>query len=116
MSTETPQATLDLISTLEQLHPTFKWEALPIGDYDQNATFGTPEVLIYFSNAEIDLCEQGPDPFSDYCGSPCDPSHWGLSPEAAELIRGHNKIDLGRLDDPTSPFFTAPTKRASTAS
>lgn len=109
MGTTPPQATLDLIGKLEKLHPTFKWEALPVGDYDQNATFGTPEILIYFSNEEIDLCEQGPDPFSDYCGSPCAPSHWGLSLEAAELIRAHNKIDLGRLDDPTSPFYTSGT-------
>jgi hypothetical protein len=107
MDDTTPQATRELIAKLQQMHPEHTWGTVEIGDYDQNADLGAPDVLICFSNDTIYLCDTIVDPYSTFYSEECEPSRWGISVKAAELIRTHNLIYLAKYDERTSPYFLA---------
>ncbi len=81
-----------LIAALQQLHPELQWGEYPLGDYDQYAEVDAPEILVCFSNEEVQLDEGLVDPYSTMMGERCDPSQWGLSEHAAQLIQAHNRV------------------------
>jgi len=81
-----------LISALQKQHPELQWGEYPLGDYDQYAEIDAPEVLVCFSNEEGELDEGLIDPYSTMMVERCDPSHWGISEHAAQLIQAHNQV------------------------
>ncbi|MGE8063735.1 hypothetical protein [Pseudomonas sp. NPDC089569] len=105
MQIEAPQATLDLITRLKQLHPELHWGTYPLCDYDQCAELDAPDVLVTFSD-DVDG-DPIPDPFSNYQGYECVPSQWGVTLEAAELMRAHNKVFVAKY-----PKFDGPRSKA----
>lgn len=101
MQIEAPQATLDLIARLKHLHPEFHWGPFPLCDYDQYAELDAPDVLVTFSDDEDG--DAIADAFSTYLGEDCAPSLWGVSLEAAELMRAHNKVFVARYPNCDGP-------------
>lgn len=93
----------ELITKLSVLHPEKKWGVFPIGDYSQFADADAPDVLVTFGCDEQDLDGGLPDPFSSMLGDSCDPSAWGLSVEAAKLIRKFNKVDIAKYPNCDGP-------------
>lgn len=101
MQIEAPQATLDLIAKLKEMHPELHWGTYPLCDYDQYAELDAPDVLVTFSDDEDG--DPIPDPYSTYQGNECDPSLWGVSIEAAELMRAHNKVFVAKYPNCDGP-------------
>ncbi|TPG88090.1 hypothetical protein EAH72_33740 [Pseudomonas caspiana] len=93
-----------LISALQKLHPELQWGEYPLGDYDQYAEIDAPDVLVCFSNEDVELDEGLVDPYSTLMGERCDPSHWGLSEHAAQLIQAHNKIFIAKYPNCDGPL------------
>lgn len=93
----------NLIAELQQLHPERHWGEYPLGDYDQYAEIGAPDILVCFSNEEGELDEGLVDPYSTMMGEHCDPSHWGLSERAAQLIQAHNKVFVAKYPSCDGP-------------
>jgi hypothetical protein len=92
-----------LIATLKKLHPELQWGEFPLGDYDQYAEADAPEVLVCFGNGEGELDEGLVDPYSTLMGERCEPSHWGLSEPAAQLIQAHNKVFIAKYPNCDGP-------------
>lgn len=102
-----------LIKTLQQLAPGTHWGEYPIGDYDQCAELGAPEILVCFGHEESDIEEGLPDPYVDMFGSPCEPSHWGIPDEAARLVQAYNKVFVSRYPNGDGPKFLASQAQSS---
>lgn len=83
-----------LIETLKTLHPEIRWGEYPMGDYIEHAEEGAPDVLVCFGNEDADMEDGLVDPYSTLYGEPCDPSHWGISEQAAQLIKSHNRVSV----------------------
>lgn len=93
---DTPEATMQLVERLKAMHPDHLWGTTPLADYDQYADTGAPAVIIFFAlDFHMNRLEI-PDPYSDIYGSAVAPSTWGLSDEAAKLLREHNTINVSR--------------------
>jgi hypothetical protein len=92
-----------LIAALKKLHPELQWGEFPLGDYDQYAEADAPEVLVCFGNGEGELDEGLVDPYSTLMGERCEPSHWGLSEPAAQLIQAHNKVFIAKYPNCDGP-------------
>lgn len=103
MQTETPIATLELLARLKLMHPELQWDTYPLGDYDQYAELDAPDVLVSFS--DDDGNEGLADAFSTLMGKACEPSQWGISLEAAELIREHNKVFMAKYESSNGPRY-----------
>lgn len=88
----TPEVTLTLLKRLRAMHPDLYWGSIELGDYEQFAEADAPAFIIVFATDFFPNREEIPDPFADICGESCDPSKWGLSQEAAQLMRDHNQI------------------------
>jgi hypothetical protein len=93
----------DLIATLQQMHSEIIWGEYPLGDYDQYAEEGSPDVLVCFSNEDADMENGLVDPYSTLLGERCDPSHWGLSEQAATLIQAYNQVFVSRYPNCDGP-------------
>lgn len=87
-----PLSRRELLDKLRSMHPDIKWGEYPLGDYAQNAADGAPETLVCFGSEEHGILEGLPDPYSTMFSEPCEPSEWGISEEAAQLIVAHNKV------------------------
>jgi hypothetical protein len=102
-ATEAEIKAREVIVLLEQLHPEVRWSLYPLGDYDQYAEIDAPEVLVSFNSDEQGLEEGLVDPYSTMMGEACDPSVWGLSVEAAQLIQAHNKVFMAKYPNCDGP-------------
>lgn len=94
-----------LIAKLEQMHPDIPWSLFPLGDYDQYAEVNAPDVLVSFGSTNEAMEEGVVDPYSTMLGEVCEPSHWGLSVEAAELIQAHNQVSITKYPNCDAPKF-----------
>jgi hypothetical protein len=94
-----------VIAQLQRLHPEMVFTPFPLGDYDQYAEIDAPDVLVSFE-AE-DLGEGLVDPFSTMLGEACEPSRWGLSVEAAQIIQRYNRIFITKYPNCDGPKFKA---------
>ncbi len=92
----------ELIAALRLMHPEVRWGEYPLGDYDQYAEADAPDVLVTFSSEDGEL-EGLADPYSTFYGEYCEPSHWGLSNEAAKLIQTHNKVFVAKYPNCDGP-------------
>ncbi len=92
-----------LIQTLQTLHPERQWGAHPLGDYDQYAEIDASDILVGFSDDEPGLENGLIDPYSTFHGEPCEPSHWGLSDEAAKLMQDYNKVHIAKYPSADGP-------------
>ncbi len=103
MTAEAPTATLNLVAKLKHMHPELRWETFPLCDYDQYAELGAPDVLVSFSLSVEDDIEGIVDPYSTLLGDECEPSAWGVSSEAAELMREHNQVFVAKYPNCDGP-------------
>lgn len=94
-----------LIAELEQMHPDISWSLFPLGDYDQYAEVNAPDVLVSFGSADEAMEEGLVDPYSTMLGEVCEPAHWGLSVDAAQLILAHNQVSITKYPNCDAPKY-----------
>lgn len=106
---QTPEETQaqQVIAQLQLLHPKMKFSVFPLGDYDQYAEIDAPDVLVCFASEVEDLDEGLVDPYSTMLGEACEPSRWGLSVEAAQIIQRHNRVFVARYPNCDGPKHQA---------
>jgi hypothetical protein len=94
---ETPEATRHIVDLLVAMHPDRLWGTTELGDYNQFADADAPAIIIVFFSLDFgsDRFEVA-DPYSNAFGSKAEPSSWGLSDAAAQLLQGHNKVHCSR--------------------
>ncbi|WP_312483275.1 hypothetical protein [Pseudomonas sp.] len=97
----------ELIAALQQMHPDICWGEWPLGDYDQYAEADAPDILVTFNSVEEELKGLA-DPYSTIYGEHCEPSQWGLSEVAAQLIQAHNKVFVAKYPNCDGPKLRAP--------
>jgi hypothetical protein len=90
----TPASTLVLLERLRVMQPDTWWGTQHIRGFKEWAGVQAPDYIIVCSDEFGPRKHLTPDPFTDICGYACDPSTWGLSAEAAQLMRDHNQIFL----------------------
>lgn len=84
-----------VIDRLSALQPEVTWTTHPLFDYAQYAEVGAPELLVSFTL--IDVEETGlVDPYSTLFGKACEPAHWGISPEAAQIVHNFNQVFVAK--------------------
>lgn len=103
IATEAEIKAREVVVLLERLHPEVRWSLYPLDDYDQYAEIDAPDVLVSFDSEEQELEEGLVDPYSTMMGEACEPSVWGLSVEAAQLIQAHNKVFMARYPNGNGP-------------
>lgn len=92
-----------LIVTLKQMHPKIRWSLCPLSDYDQYAEADAPEVLVSFGSKAQQMEEGLVDAYSTMLGEACDPTYWGISVEAAQLIQNHNRVFMAKYPNGDGP-------------
>lgn len=92
-----------VLDELKRLHPEIKWSLFPLGDYDQYAEIGAPEILVSFSSNEQDLDTGLPDPYSTMMGEACEPSQWGISAAAAQIMQSYNRVYIAKYPNCDGP-------------
>lgn len=92
-----------VIAELQRLHPEMGFSLFPLGDYDQYAEIDAPDVLVSFGSADQELDVGLVDPYSTMLGEACEPSLWGLSAEAAQLIQQHNRVFIAKYPNCDGP-------------
>lgn len=97
------EAAQDLLDKLSALHPEKTWSLFPIGDYCQFADADAPDVLVSFGCDEQQLDSGLVDPYSTVAGDVCEPAAWGLSVEAAQLMREFNKVNIAKYPNCDGP-------------
>ncbi|HDS1721621.1 hypothetical protein NPS53_08925 [Pseudomonas putida] len=97
------EAAQHLLNKLSALHPEKQWSLFPIGDYCQFADADAPDVLVSFGCDEQELDSGLVDPFSTMAGDVCKPAAWGLSDEAAQLMRAFNKVSISKYPNCDGP-------------
>lgn len=95
----------DLMAKLSSLHPEKQWSLYPIGDYCQYAEADAPDVLVSFECDEQELDSGLVDPYSTMLGGLCEPAAWGLSDEAAKLMKAFNKVNMAKYQNADGPKF-----------
>lgn len=93
----------ELITRLAGMHPEKRWSLYPIGDYCQYAEADAPDVLVSFECSEQELNAGLVDPCSTMIGQLCDPAVWGLSEEAAQLMKAFNKVNIAKYPNGDGP-------------
>lgn len=90
-----------VLDELKRLHPEIKWSLFPLGDYDQYAEIDAPDVLLSFSSEDLDTGL--PDPYSTMTGEACEPSQWGISAEAAQIMQNYNRVFIAKYPNCDGP-------------
>ena len=106
----TPKAR-EVLQLMQKMHPEITWTFFPLGDYDQSAELDAPDVQVSFGSEHEQLDMGLVDPYSDIFGVACEPSHWNLSEEAAQILVAHNRVFLSKY-----PCFDGPRYLAIQAS
>lgn len=78
------------------MHPDKRWSLYPLTDYSQYAEVGAPDMLVSFGCDEQQLDSGLVDPCSTMTGELCKPAAWGLSEEAARLMKEFNKVNMAK--------------------
>lgn len=92
-----------VIAHLKLLHPEMKWGLFPLCDYDQYAELAAPDMLICFGAEKENLDEGLVDAYSDIYGVACEPSAWGLSIEAAQILHSYNRVSVAKYPNADGP-------------
>lgn len=96
-----------VLTQLKALHPELFWALFPLGDYDQYAEIDAPDTLVCFGRDESELDEGLVDPYSTMLGTACEPSHWGVSVEAAQIIQRYNRVFVAKYSACDGPKYLA---------
>ena len=111
------QEASQLIERLNILHPEISWSPFELGDYVEYAEIDAPDVLVSFGSEDEQLEFGLVDPYANIFGEACEPAHWGISEEAAQLIQKFNKVFMAlwptrkSIDDPQNVVRTRPAGR-----
>lgn len=90
------QEASQLIERLNILHPEISWSPFELGDYVEYAEIDAPDVLVSFGSEDEQLEFGLVDPYANIFGEACEPAHWGISEEAAQLIQKFNKVFMAK--------------------
>lgn len=101
-----------VIAELERLHPEIAWSLYPLGDYDQVAELDAPDLLVSFGSEAQQLEEGLVDAFSTITGEACEPSHWGISVDAALILQSHNRVFIAKYRNCDGPKYLASKQKS----
>lgn len=98
-----PMNRIELLEALRKMHPEIQWGEWPLGDYEQCAELDAPDILVCFGSKKENIEEGLADPYSTMIGDRCEPSHWGISVQAAEMVAAHNRVTVHKYPNNDGP-------------
>lgn len=104
---EAEEKALQVVAQLKLLQPEMYWATFPLCDYDRWAEIDAPEVLVCFGRTADEAEEGYADPYATNEEQPCEPSHWGVSAEAAQIVQAFNRIFVTKYPEGNGPKLLA---------